>query len=100
MVEGAGTQEQIVVNADPRKDQIEAGLRQAITVLGPLIAVLAQTPEGQKIGLAGLWAWLASGVGVIATVAALIVGQLKTRSIATKAAAMADKLDDNIATTK
>lgn len=91
---------QIVVNADPRQDQYEAALRQAISVLGPMIAVLAQTPWAQHIGLAGWWAAFVSGSSSVATIAALIVGQLKTRTISQKAAAMASQLPNAVAVTK
>ena len=52
----------IVVKADPRKDRIEARLRQFVTVFGPLMAVLTQTPWGHKIGLGGIWASLVSAL--------------------------------------
>lgn len=91
---------QIVVNADPTKDQLEAAFRQAITVLGPIIAVLATTGWGQKIGLDSYWNAFIAASSSIATIVAIVVGQIKTRSVAKKAAAMANELPNHVATTK
>ena len=90
----------IIVNSDPMKDQIAAGLRQAVTVIGPLVAVLAATGWGQKIGLSADFNIFVSAIGTISAIAALIVGQIKTRSMAQKAAAMASQLPNKVAMTQ
>ena len=87
-------QSPIVVSA-----QIAAGLRQAVTVLGPVITLLAATGWGQKIGLNVYFTAFVGSIGAISTVAAIIIGQLKTRSMAQKAATMATILPNHIATT-
>lgn len=90
----------VVVNATPGPDQINAGVRQFITALGPVVALLAQTPWGAKIGLTGYWAAIVSASGIIAAVVSIVAGQLKTRSMSNKAAAMASALPDTVAVTK
>lgn len=90
----------IVVNATPLKDQIESGLRQAVTVLGPVVTLLAATGWGEKIGLNTYFTAFVGSIGAISTIAAIVIGQLKTRSMAQKAAAMAVQLPNSVATTK
>lgn len=88
----------VVVNATPGPDQINAGVRQFITALGPVVALLAQTPWGAKIGLTGYWAAIVSASGIIAAVVSIVAGQMKTRSMATKAIVMANAVPDTVAT--
>lgn len=90
----------IIVNASPLKDQIEAGLRQAVTVLGPIVTILAATGWGQKIGLSNDFSVFVESIGAISTIAALVIGQMKTRSTSQKAASMANQLPNTIAQTK
>lgn len=90
----------IVVNATPLKDQIESGLRQAVTVLGPLVAMLAASGWGEKVGLNVYFTAFVGSIGLISTVAAIILGQLKTRSMAQKAVVMATQLPDTTAVIK
>ena len=88
------TDQPIIVNADPTKDQIEAGLRQFIIAAGPLVTFLAATGWGQKIGLSSDWNVFVGAIGGIATVVTFIWGQIKTRTTSQKAAAMANMLPD------
>ncbi len=90
----------IVVSATPTKDQIASGLRQAVTVLGPVVTMLAATGWGQKIGLSVYFTAFIGSIGAISTIAAIVIGQLKTRSMAQKAAMMASKLPNSIAQAK
>ncbi len=41
----------IVVHGSPGRPQIEAGIRQFITAIGPLVGLLGATGWGAKLGL-------------------------------------------------
>jgi hypothetical protein len=86
--------EQIVVNADPRVDQMAALLRQILLILAAGAGAFGYA------GWAGKFSALLVVVGPLAAVIVTVWGQLKTRSVSTKAAAMASFLPDHIATTK
>lgn len=90
----------IVVEADPLKEQIEAGLRQAVTVIGPIVTMFAASGWGEKIGLATWFTAFVGSIGAISTIVAIVIGQLKTRDSSQKAAAMAAQLPNTIAQTK
>ena len=87
----------IIVNAEPTPDQIAAGLRQAVTVLGPIVAILAATGWGERLNLNVYFTAFIGSIGAISTVAAIIVGQLHTRSLAKTAAFLANKLPNSVA---
>lgn len=84
----------IVVNASPVQDQIAAGLRVFIIAAGSVATALGYA------GVAGKLNALLLAVGPVAAAIAFLVGQLKTRALAKKAARMATLLPDSVATTK
>lgn len=91
------TDQPIIVSATSSRDQIEAGLRQAVTVIGPVVTLLATTGWGEKIGLNTYFTAFVGSIGAISTIAAIVIGQLKTRSMAQKAAVMAAQLPNSVA---
>lgn len=87
----------IVVNAKAGADQWAAGARQLVLILGPLAAFAA---ANHWLRLAD---WLNLAIAVVApmaTLAALVLGQIKTRQSALKMTAMAVSLPDTIAQVK
>ena len=86
-----------LVNANPSKDQTEALIRQVLTLAGGA-GLLAFLPANVREYLVS-----APGVSLLATVAglaAIVYGQIKTRTLASKAAQMANALPDSVAATK
>lgn len=91
----------IVVNGSPTSKQIEAGLRQFVSVAGPVITVLAATGWGKKIGLDDLWVAFGGSISAVATIVAVVWGQVATRVDAKKSVALVGHVNDaTIATTK
>ena len=91
----------IVVNARPGRDQVAAGLRQFLSALGLIAATLGMAKQAGVLGqLAAIVDPAVTVVGMILGVGAVVIGQLKTRALSKKAAAMASKLPDHIAHTK
>lgn len=84
----------IIVPESPSKEQVKAGLRQFVLMVGPLLTAVGMT------GWAGQLNGILAFSGPIATIVVLIWGQLHTRTATIKGAAMAAKLDDSIAQTK
>ena len=90
-----------MVNANPAVDQLESALRTFITVVGlvlPLVG-LAKYTGVLNVLLANLGV-LAMLVSAAIGLGAVVWGQIKIRTLSTKAAAMAVQLPDKIATTK
>lgn len=84
----------IQVNADPARDQVEAGARQILLAVAAIAAALGYTHVAGQAG-----AFL-EAAGAVAGLAAFVVGQLKTRALSKKAAAMAKALPDSVAVAK
>lgn len=84
----------IQVNADPTKDQIEALVRQIILTVSAIASALGYA------GFAGKASALLMASGVIAGLISLVWGQVKTRTLSKKAAAMASLLPDHLAQSK
>jgi hypothetical protein len=84
----------IVVNADPKADQLIVALRQLITVLGASAGVLGAHHASLLLGQAAIV------LGPAAAVVAIIMGQLHTRHQGQKLATMASALPDEVAVTK
>jgi hypothetical protein len=91
----------IEVNATPGRDQAEALLRQVIAALALIVAAFGAAKWAGQLNL------LATLAGPIVTVAfgvvgigAILWGQIKTRILSQKAAAMANMLPDRVAVTK
>ena len=84
----------IVVNGNPVRDQVEAGLRLLLGAVGGILAALGYT------GAAGKASALLLAVGPVAALVAFVLGQIKTRSLSKRAAAMARLLPDSAAMTK
>ncbi len=84
----------IAVNATPKTDQVEAGLRMVLFAVAAVAGALGYTKAaGQASAL----------LAAVAPVAALIVfgwSQMSTRIKSRNAATMANALPDTIATTK
>jgi len=91
----------IIVNANPAQDQLEAGVRQFLSVIGlflPLVGLAKYT---------GTLNWLIANATIVSALlsaaiglGAIVWGQWKTRVISQKSAAMATILPDSVATTK
>lgn len=91
----------IQVNADPKVDQLAAGVRQLALALGVLAGAFGFAKYTHILDLIATQAApIAMGIGGITTVVAAVVGQLKTRAISQKAATMASALPDSIAQLK
>lgn len=91
----------ITVNANPEKDQAEALLRQVLAASGLIVAAFGAAKWAGVLNVA------ASLAGPIVTVVfgavglgAIIWGQVKTRILSKKAAAMANALPDSVAVTR
>jgi len=91
----------IVVNANPGQDQAEAAVRQVLLALGVIVAAFGAAKWSGTLNM------LASLAGPIVTVlfgvvgiGAAIWGQIKTREVAKKGAAMANLLPDSLAVAK
>lgn len=91
----------IQVNANPAQDQAEALVRQVLAAAGLIVATLGAAKA------AGVLNVLAALAGPIVTVlfgavglGAILWGQVKTRRLAQKAAAMANALPDSVAVAK
>lgn len=91
----------IVVHADPKQVQIEAGLRQAGLVVGTLAAAMGASKVAAGASIA---VQLAPAIGSLAGFGlaglSFVWGQLATRKHAKQAATMADALPDRVARTK
>ena len=101
MTESNDSPSQIIVNANPAQDQLEAGVRQFLAVVGLVLPIVG------LIKYSGLLSILVANsttvtalISAIIGLGALIWGQWNTRVLATKAAAMANKLPQEVASTK
>ncbi len=81
----------IEVNADPARDQIEAGVRQTLLAISAVAGALGYAR------VAGQASALLMASGALAGLIAFVWGQVRTRALASKAAAMAKALPDSVA---
>lgn len=82
---------QIVVPPSPAAGQIEAGIRQAVTVLGTILGMAGLAK------LAGSLNDLLLVVGPLSSIIAIVWGQLYTRSQSEKLAIVAKAAPDTVA---
>jgi hypothetical protein len=84
----------IMVHASPTAPQVEAGIRQIVLAVGPLVGMIGWS------GGEGLLNQVLMYAGPLAAVIAFLLGQWATRTGAKKAATMAAKLPDAVASLK
>jgi hypothetical protein len=80
---GAPSDAPIVVNANPAQDGIETLIRQILLVLAAVASALGYS------GVAGKFGALLAITGPLAALVVIIIGQVKTLTLAHKAAVMA-----------
>jgi lysozyme len=91
----------IVVNADPRRDQLETMGRQALLALAVILAAFGLAKySGLLTRLADLISPFVTVVTTLAALATAAAGQLHILSLAGKASVMASELPDAQATTR
>lgn len=84
----------IQVNANPLVDQVATGLRYALLAVASIAGALGYSH------VAGQASALLSATGTVAGLIVFAWGQLRTRQMSQKSAAMANQLPDSIAKTK
>jgi hypothetical protein len=91
----------IVVNGNPGQDQLEAGIRQFLSVVGLLLPLIGLAKYTGVLGfLVANSMTVAAVISAAIGLTAIIWGQWKTRVVSIKGAAMANKLPDTVARTK
>lgn len=91
----------IQVNAKPSTDQLAAGLRTFFVALGSIaLAFGAAKYSGYLTLLAGLASPIATVLLTLGGVAAVIIGQFKTRRLAQERITLARMLPDEVAHVK
>lgn len=84
----------IIVNANPAADQAQALVRQVLLAAAAIASALGYAGVAGKLNL------LLMAAGPIAVLLVTIWGQIRTRVLSQKAAAMANQLPDEVAQTK
>lgn len=79
---------------------MDAGLRQFILMFGPLVALIAASPLGQRVHLTGGWAWFVAYASTIATVVSFLWGQWETRRSQKQKVIMAAAAPNSVAVVK
>lgn len=88
----------IIVNATPKKDQLDSSLHQVLLAGGAIAVGLGAAKIGVILNALALVSGpISMAVGGLVSVGAFVYGQIRIRKLSEKAAAMAKELPNEIA---